>query len=197
MGGVWRHTRFTAATLVFAVGGSLAAAQPANSRLTYDVSTANLTWGSTVDVLPADTVYVRTLLTYIGPGTAAGLSHVSFQPVISMWDGTDSVLNSVGSASIEPMSAGGTGDQPPRGFYPGPGIWGRTRTFSTTAYTTSTFLRGHMGSGTATGLLRISRADVTNCIGEGPTSGSDADNNWNEGGGGQRVPDRQPVAGFD
>ncbi|MFA6044443.1 MAG: hypothetical protein WC718_05615 [Phycisphaerales bacterium] len=170
-----------AALLVLAAGSAPAAAQDVNTLLTYEVSSDNISWGSSVNVLPSDTVYVRTLLTYTGPGTAAGVGQVIFQPVVSSWHSTDAVLNSAGSTAIEPLVT--DRNSPLRGYYPEPGIWGRTRTFSAVAYSTSTFLRGHLGSGTAAGLLRIARADVTNWIGEGPTSGALAANNWNGGGG--------------
>ena len=48
-----------------------------------------------------------------------------------------------------------------------PGQYGRVTPFGANSTTTSTYLRGHVGTGTAAGLLRISRADVTNWIGAG------------------------------
>lgn len=64
-----------------------------------------------------------------------------------------------------------------------PGVWGRVSPFGANMTTTTTFLRGHLGTGTASGMLRIARADITNWIGVGASSGAAASNNTSGGGG--------------
>lgn len=184
MSGFGSWPRRLAGLLVAMAGTSLAAGQDVSTRLTYQVSTDNTSWGSSMNALPWDTVYVRTLISYIGPGSAAGLGQVIFQPVVSNWHVTDVLLNSRDQPTLEP-SVRVNRDFPPydAGNYPDPGVWGRLLVFKATRPTTSTFLRGHLGTGSAAGLLRTGRADATNWIGEGPTTGAGSSNNWNGGGG--------------
>lgn len=171
---------------IVAVAGLAMAAngQAVNTELKYQVSTDGINWQPTLNVAPGTSVQVRALLSYIGPGTSAGLGLVSFQPVVSNWTAADTLLTTAGTPGnngVGPL--GGTRSNPIGTVDDQPGVWGRITPFGSTSYNTSTFLRGHLGTGTAAGLLRIARADVTNWIGVGATSGVLAANNWNGGGG--------------
>lgn len=172
-------------SIVAVAGLALVAnAQDVNTRLTYQVSTDGVNWGSSLNVNPGTSIQVRALLSYIGPGTAAGVGQVIFQPVVSSWTAADTLLTTAGTPGNNGVGpTGGTRSNPIGTVSDQPGVWGRITPFGSTSYNTSTFLRGHVGTGTAAGLLRIARADVTNWIGEGPTSGALAANNWNAGGG--------------
>lgn len=177
------RVRHAVAALLW-VAGVAAHAQPVNTRLEYQVSADGTNWSNSINVLPGETVRVRTLISYVGPGTAAGVSLLIFQPVVSNWHATDALLNSENQPTLE-RTIRDSGDIPPFGerFYPDAGTWGRIRELHAITLNTSTFLRGHLGTGTAAGLLRISRAEVTNWIGEGPSTGTGSNNNWNGGGG--------------
>lgn len=173
-------------SIVAVAGLALAAnAQDVNTQLKYQVSTDGLNWSSSLtNVAPGSSIQVRALLSYIGPGSAAGLGTVTFQPVVSNWTAADTLLTTAGTPGgmgVGPV--GGTRSNPIGTVDDLPGVWGRITPFGSAAYNTSTYLRGHIGTGTAAGLLRIARADVTNWIGEGATSGVSASNNWNGGGG--------------
>ncbi|MFA6044445.1 MAG: PEP-CTERM sorting domain-containing protein [Phycisphaerales bacterium] len=159
-------------------------AQSATTRLQYQVSPDGINWSSSLDVGPGASVQVRALVSYVGSGTVAGLGQVIFQPVVSNWTAADTLLTTPatpGGFGVGPL--GGARSTPPGFVQDQPGVWGRITPFAATAYTTSTYLRGFTGTGSASGLMRIGRADVTNWIGEGPTSGTGAANNWNGGGG--------------
>ncbi|MFA6044442.1 MAG: PEP-CTERM sorting domain-containing protein [Phycisphaerales bacterium] len=172
-------------SIVAVAGLALAAnAQDVNTQLKYEVSTDGTNWSSSLNVAPGTSVQVRALLSYIGPGTAAGIGQVIFQPVVSNWTAADSLLTTAGTpGNMGVGPVGGTRSNPIGTVSDQPGVWGRITPFGAAAYNTSTYLRGHIGTGTAAGLLRIARADVTNWIGEGATSGALAANNWNGGGG--------------
>lgn len=191
-------------SLVAAAGLAVAAsAQPVNTRLAYEVSLDGLSWASTVNAAPGSTVEVRAVISYIGPGTAAGLGQIVFQPVVHGWRASDLLLtwpNSPFGEGIEYF--GSSRDSPYRHGVPDePGLWGRISPWRVGgSSTTSTFLRGHIGTGAAAGMLRIARANITNWIGEGPTSGSGAVNNTSGNGGvqigqiasGARIPSDPP-----
>ncbi|MFA6044444.1 MAG: hypothetical protein WC718_05620 [Phycisphaerales bacterium] len=195
------NRRGTAALIALAGLASGASAQPVNTRLEYQVSTDGSTWTNSINVLPGETVQVRTLISYVGPGTAAGLGQLIFQPVVTNWHSTDALPNSMGQTTFEPV--GSVRDIPPYGTelrsYPEPGAWGRIAAFRTLAPLTQlVYLRTFEGTGTAAGLLRIARNSVTNWIGEGPTSGANSGNNWSGLGGiplqQSTVPPRDPNA---
>lgn len=173
-------------SIVAVAGLALAAnAQEVNTQLKYQVSTDGLNWSSSLtNVAPGSSIQVRALVTYIGPGSAAGLGGVTFQPVVSNWTAADTLLTTAGTpGNMGVGPTGGTRSNPIGTVDDLPGVWGRITPFGLAAYNTSTYLRGHIGTGTAAGLLRIARADVTNWIGVGATSGVAGANNWNGGGG--------------
>jgi len=171
---------------IVALAGLAAGAmgQVANTELRYEVSRDGLSWSSTVNALPGDTIQVRALLSYIGPGTSAGVGQVVFQPVVTNFGAGDVLQTTAGTPGGNGVGPVGGSRSTPIGIVPdAPGVYGRVSPFGANATTTSTFLRGHLGTGTAAGMLRIARADVTNWIGTGATSGAGAANNTNGGGG--------------
>jgi hypothetical protein len=166
---------------------AVASAQDVNTLLKYEVSRDGTAWTSSLIAQPGDTIQVRALLSYIGTAsapTAGGVGQVVFQPVVSNWTASDTLLTTAGTPGNNGVGPVGGTRSTPVGIVPdAPGVWGRISPFGANATTTSTFLRGHVGTGTAAGLLRIARNDVTNWIGVGATSGAAAANNWNGGGG--------------
>jgi hypothetical protein len=175
-----------------AVAGLAAAAygQAANTRLVYEVSSdGGNTWTSSVNVLPGTQIQVRALVSYIGTtGGNGGLGQIVFQPVVSSWTGADSLItqdiDGAGPSTSQGIGPVGGSRSTPVGIVPdAPGVFGRVSPFGANATSTSTFLRGHLGTGTAAGLLRIAQNQITNWIGVGATSGAAAANNWNGGGG--------------
>jgi len=166
---------------------TVANAQVANTLLKYEVSRDGVNWSSTLNANPGDTIQVRALASYIGSAsapTAGGLGQIVFQPVVSSWTGADTLITTAGTPGNNGVGpVGGTRSTPIGTVEDAPGQYGRITPFGANSTTTSTYLRGHVGTGTAAGLLRIARADVTNWIGVGATSGASAANNWNGGGG--------------
>jgi hypothetical protein len=167
-----------AALILAATVATAAAAQNINTRLALQVSHDGLTWASSVTAVPGDTIEVRAVATYIGPGTSAGLGQIVFQPIVEGWRPTDTLLTTPGTPGNIGIGPVGGYRSTPVGIVPdGPGIWGRIAPFALSSTTTSTFIRGHLGTGTAAGMLRIARANITNWIGVGPTSGPEGENN--------------------
>jgi len=172
---------------IVAVAGLAAAAsaQP-STLLKYEVrvfDAGNDTgWGSSVNALPGDRIEVRALVSLVEGGSiGGGLKQVVFQPVVAGWTGGESLITSGPNNQIGPI--GGSRSTPIGTVANAPGAYGRLTPWGANATTTSTFLRGHVGTGTAAGLLRISQAHITNWIGSGATSGATANNNFNGGGG--------------
>jgi hypothetical protein len=164
---------------------SAAVAQPVETQLKYEVrifnAGNNTGWGSEVNANPGDQVEVRALVSYTGTNTVFGIGQITFQPVVSNWTAGDALVTSGPNNQIGPMGSNITN---PRGYVEdAPGVYGRINPFAASNYTTSTFLRGHVHNLTNGTFLRISRADVTNWIGVGASSGAGAANNTNGGGG--------------
>lgn len=180
-----------AAATVALVGLALSAqAQNDVTRLTYQVRyydpSHDFGWASGLPAYPGLRMEVRALVSYIGSSTVAGLGQVVFQPVITGWGTSELITNSrlglPGPADgIGPV--GGVRSSPLGVVNDQPGVYGRIAPFGANATTTSTYLRGHAGTGTASGMLRIAQAHITNWIGTGATSGSTANNNVTGGGG--------------
>lgn len=172
----------TRITAVCAAAGATAAVFGASTTLRYEVSAdQGASWSSSTFAQPGGTVQVRARVIWSGAEQVSGLSQLVFQPVVTGWTDSDRLItdpSSPGGMGIEPgPGTGGTREPPP------PGAYGRVDPFRANSTSTSSFLRGHVGSGTASGLLRIAQAYVTNWIGEGPTSGAGAINNLNGNGG--------------
>ncbi|MCE7974653.1 MAG: hypothetical protein DYG92_10095 [Leptolyngbya sp. PLA1] len=182
--------RRTAATVAIAGLALAAHAQSDVTRLTYQVryfdSGHDEGWTSTLPAAPGARLEVRALVSFVGTAPVAALSQLVFQPVITNWGDSQLLTNSdLGlpgpPGGIGPV--GGTRSIPIGTVDNLPGVYGRITPWSANPTTTSTFLRGHVGTGTASGMLRIAQAHITNWIGVGATSGSTANNNVNGGGG--------------
>lgn len=177
-----------AAALMLA-SGTPTLAQPAETLLRFEArhfdSSNNAGWGSEIAAVPGNHIEVRAVVSFIGIGPVVALGQISFQPLVSNWSLEDLLITSgVGAMQIGPT---GSNITTPPGYVPDmPGAYGRITPWASGVYTTSTFLRGHVHlnpTGDGVNYLRIARADVTNWIGVGPTSGPDSINNTNGGGG--------------
>lgn len=170
---------------MLAVAGIAMAANAQDTTIRYEASTdGGNTWSSSVNALPGSEVQVRARVIWSGSTPVFGLSQVIFQPVVSNWTGADALITTPGTPGNNGIGPVGGSRTTPLGTVPdAPGVFGRITPFGANALSTSTYLRGQLGTGTAAGLLRISRADVTNWIGVGPTSGAAAVNNWTGAGG--------------
>lgn len=176
-----------------AVAGLAAAAhaQPLATLLKYEARVFNAGndtgWGSAIDVNPGTRVEVRALVSYTGTGTVGGLSQIVFQPIVNGWTGGEALVTNADTGQTGPATGigpvGGSRSTPIGTVDNLPGVYGRMHPWGANATTTSTFLRGHVGTGTAAGMLRIAQNHITNWIGAGATSGSTANNNFNGGGG--------------
>ncbi len=170
-----------------AAAGLCGLASASDTTIRYEVSPDGVNWSSAISVERDTTVQVRARVEWSGSQPVFGLSQIAFQPVISGWGQlgdtllTTRISPSSGSFGVGPV--GGSRSTPVGVVDDVPGAWGRITPFGANATTNSTYLRGFTGTGAAAGLLRIAQANVTNWIGEGPTSGIDSNNNWNGGGG--------------
>lgn len=169
--------------------GTAAMAQPRETLLRFEARhfdpSNNTGWGSEIVAVPGNHIEVRAVVSYIGAAPVVALGQITFQPLLSNWALDDSLITyGTGTMQIGPT---GSNITTPPGWVPDvPGAYGRITPWAAGTYTTSNFLRGHMHinpDGTGTNYLRIARADVTNWIGVGPTSGEAAINNTTGGGG--------------
>lgn len=180
---------------IVAVAGLAAAAgaQPI-TQLCYEARVFNAGnndgWGASVNALPGDTIEVRAVVSLLNGGNiAGGLKQIVFQPVVNGWTGADALvtqdIDGAGTSTSQGVGIIGGARSPTQnpGVADVPGAYGRLSPWVANATTTSTFLRGHVGTGTAAGMLRIAQNHITNWIGVGATSGSTANNNVNGGGG--------------
>lgn len=163
-----------------------ATAQPlVETELKYQVRVFNAGnndgWASFVEAAPGTQIEVRAVVSYIGTSGAVALGQVIFQPTVKNWAGDDALISS--NVAGNNMSIGPTGSNisTPPGYVPdAPGAYGRITPWASAVNTTSTFLRGFVHNnpdGSGATYLRISRTDVTNWFGVGPTSGGPAINN--------------------
>lgn len=168
-----------------AVAGLAAAAQAeVNTRLAYEVSVNGGPWVAAADANPGSNIEVRMVVSYIGTLPVNGLAQVVAQPVVSSWTGADvlgTTAGTPGNNGVGPV--GGSRSTPIGTVADAPGVWGRMTPFGANATTTTSFLRGHLGTGTAAGMLRIAQNQVTNWIGTGASTGTGASNNVNGAGG--------------
>jgi len=162
------------ASLVAVAGLSAAASAQVNTTIQWQAST-NPSSGFTnnLTVSPGTTVYARALVTYTGSSPVQALASFVFQPTISNWEATDTLL---------PFINGGVGSNTstPPGVISGAQItdttsFGRLSPWGRSATSSTSFLRGFVhvnpdGSGQT--YLRIAQAQVTSWIGgTGNTSG--------------------------
>lgn len=144
----------------------------------------DLGWASAVNALPGDHIEIRAVVTYFGDASPVALGQVIFQPTVRHVLASDAVIGTPGTPGdigIGPL--GGSTTTPPGHVPNAPGAYGRLTPWAATVTTTSTFLRGHTHTVDGVSVLRIARSDVTNWIGDGPTSGAGAINNTSGGGG--------------
>lgn len=182
---------YIAAGLAVTLFAARAVAQPLATELKYQVrvfdASTNEGWASAIDIEPGTRIEVRALVSYVGTGTVGGLGQIVFQPVLSNWTSVDTLLTNGLLGIVGPTGGlgpiGGTRSTPIGTVADQPGLYGRITPWGANATTTSSFLRGHTGTGTASGLLRIAQSHITNWVGEGATSGATANNNVNGGGG--------------
>ena len=129
-------------------------------------------WQSSIQASTGDSIDVRVVIGYSGTDSPIGLSFACFQPTVSNWLASDTML---------PLVNGGLGGQvtvPVGAVQDLPGQYGRVIPYAQVAMTSSTFLRGHTNLVNGTNYLRIAQAQVTNWIGGlGNTSGGSGGNN--------------------
>ncbi|MBI1190781.1 MAG: hypothetical protein GC200_08905 [Tepidisphaera sp.] len=178
------------------VAGVVGVAHAADTTIKYEVSTDGLNWSTSLNALPGTQIQVRTRVIWTGATQVYGLEQVTFQPIVSNWTAADHLETTAGTP-VNPNNAlnpsgngpggvgilGGAGTNPSANVPDTPGVWGRVSPFAFVATTTSSYLRGFLGTGTAAGLLRIALSQTTNWIGQGPTSGMGSANNWSAGNG--------------
>ncbi len=149
--------------------------------LSLQVSTDGLAWSDRVQVNPSDAarVLMRATVTFVGDGEPAplGFASLTWQPVISGWnDARDEVL---------PWANRGTnttnGSVPDAPGMDGP--FGRISPFAAVGPATGDEYRNHTHVIRGIPYLRLARVAITNWVGEGPTSGTSAFNNFNGSGG--------------
>ncbi|MBS0197119.1 MAG: hypothetical protein JSR77_10205 [Planctomycetes bacterium] len=166
-----------AASALFAPGALGAAV----TVLSLQVSTDGLAWSDRVQVNPSEAarVLMRATVTFVGDGEASplGFATLMWQPVISGWnDARDEVL---------PWANRGTNTT--NGSVPdAPGIdgpFGRISPFAAVGPAAGDEYRNHTHVIRGTPYLRLARVAITNWVGEGPTSGTNAFNNFNGSGG--------------
>ncbi|MBI1189720.1 MAG: PEP-CTERM sorting domain-containing protein [Tepidisphaera sp.] len=169
---------------IVAVAGLAVAANAASTTIKYEVSKdGGNTWSSSATAAPGTEIQVRARVIWSGTDQVFGLSQVVFQPIVSNWGASDSLETFAGGSAGQVGPIGGSRTTPLGTVDDAPGQFGRITPFGANAIGTSTYLRGHVGTGTAAGMLRIAQANVTNWVGVGATSGSTAANNWNGNGG--------------
>lgn len=172
------------ASLVAVAGLSAAA----NAQLMHMlVSTDGTTFGSSVNANPGQTVQVLVTVDYTGTSTAvAGFGSANFQPTVSNWHGSDTLLPlrqggntnpADGSGVIQPQfytgTSAGSGTHISAGYVPG--TYGRVNPMGRTFLDGATALQGFVhvnpdGSGNT--YLRIAQASNPGWIGTaGNTSG--------------------------
>jgi hypothetical protein len=161
------------ATLVLAAGLSPAALAVQNSRLEFQVSTDNINWSSSLDVLPGQDVYARAVVSYTGSNPVLGFGSAIFQPTISNWTPGDTLRpfinggmgnnNSVPSGALTPAQVADATS------------FGRISPFAAVNLPVGRSNFGHYHAdplGTGVGYLRIAQSQVTSWFGgSGNTTG--------------------------
>jgi len=161
------------ASLVALAGMSAAAQAVVNTSVVFQVSTNGTSWSSNVTVAPGSTVLVRTLVSYTGASTPAGLASLVFQPTVSNATANDSIL---------PFIAGGQGSNTstPVGVLDASQLsdttsFGRVSPWGRSATSSSSAIHGFFHTnpnGDGINYLRIAQLQTSNWIGgAGNTSG--------------------------
>lgn len=175
------RVRATAAAVLVSIAG-LSRDAPAEhiTILNLRASLDGHTWTDRV-FLPRDggRVILRASVSFVSltPAAPLGFAGLTWQPTLSGWnDGTDAIL---------PYADRGTningGSVPDVGGLNGP--FGRLIPFAATGPTASDPYSGHVNVVSGVPYLRIARSSITNWVGEGASSGTNAFNNFNGSGG--------------
>jgi hypothetical protein len=148
------RTTHAAAALIAAA--SFAVPLRADTTMRVEVSHALAEdWHNSINASPGDSIDIRVLVSHTGD-PVLGFSSLIFQPTISNWTATDTML---------PLINGGAGGQrstPPGAVQDLPGQYGRIIPYAAISFTNSSnFLRGHVNTVGGVSYLRIAQAHVT------------------------------------
>jgi hypothetical protein len=167
------------------VAASVSQARGANAftSLEVELSTDNIHWSRSIQVLPGTLVNARVVAGYEGRASLFGLAWVNFQPVVRNWDGpADQILPYVATGN---QTSGQVAYDKPQAHQAG---YGRIAPFAAISMGSSgggfdTTLVTHVQQIGADRIARIAQARTTNNIGGGPATGPFAFNNTNGAGG--------------
>lgn len=165
------------ACVLLMAGCAAAGAKAQTTRLDVQTSVDGINWaGGNRSVLPGTTVSFRFSVSFVSNGTTTpyGFALLTFQPTIS---------NVTASDTLRPFAANGNNSNGGSVLDTPNGSFGRIRPFASTGATTSDPYIGHRQTVGGTNYLRIARSLITRWVGEGPTAGTAAANNFNGAGG--------------
>jgi hypothetical protein len=143
-----------------------AGAAEVNTTITWQVSVDNQAWSSSLAAAPGSTVYARAVVSYTGTAQPLGLAGFTFQPIVSNWLPTHTLLPFVnggaGGNTSTPIGVVTNPDDPASFGRLSP--WGRANLTATQA------LRGHVhlsnaGGAPAGSWLRLAQTPATSWIG--------------------------------
>jgi hypothetical protein len=165
------------AGLVLSVAACLRAQAEVNTLVEWQVSPDNIVWTSSLRAMPADFVFVRARVSYIGSTPPFALASFLFQPTVSNWDLAGSEID-----TLSPFVNNGMGSNTstPIGVITDttdPAQFGRVFPFGRSALTSTSYLKGHLHTDGSAGSpagqwLRVAQAQVTSWIGgQGNTTG--------------------------
>ncbi|MBS0196425.1 MAG: hypothetical protein JSR77_06680 [Planctomycetes bacterium] len=179
--------RCLSALCVSMLSGSVAAQ---TTKLDIQLSLDGVSWSDNIEfgLLPPEhrTVLVRYLVSWQpggGVSNPVGFASLTFQPVIEGALDGDSVLPFVAQGN----NRNGGGIDLDANQFDGP--FGRIKPFAATgpsgarSYVAHRHTNGAGGAPVGSNYLRIARNDITRWVGQGPTTGSAAANNFNGAGG--------------
>lgn len=152
---------------IVAVAGLALVANAASTTIRYEVSSdGGNSWTSSTNATPGTAIQVRARVIYSGSQAVFGLSQIVFQPIVSNWSASEVLATSgAGAGQIGPV--GGSRTTPLGTVSDASGAFGRITPFGANAVNTSTYVRGHVGTGVNAGQLRIAQANITNWVGVG------------------------------
>ncbi|MBX3382287.1 MAG: PEP-CTERM sorting domain-containing protein [Phycisphaeraceae bacterium] len=162
---------------IVAAAGMAAIANADTSRLEFQVSTDGVSWSSSTNALPGSVVQIRARMSYIGTeATPIAFASLTYQPTVSNWTAGDSLRPFANQGNN--TNGGSVADTPGMDA-----PYGRISPFASTGPTSSDPYMGHVQNAGGTNYLRIARTTITNWVGQGPTTGTGAANNFNGAGG--------------
>lgn len=177
-----RFQRSTLSTALFACAGLLCARSSwgaATTSLQMQVSLDGQTWSNNVVVNPGTVVDIRAVVSFVANDSTTvpiGLAALNMQPTISNW---------TPQSQLRPFAASGNNLNGGAVVFTNTtsGPYGRSVPFGATGPTTVDPYMGHTQTVSGTSYLRLARSTITNWVGQGVTTGSDAANNFNGAGG--------------